>query len=426
MQKRAWWLLVLGVIFPGTAQLLGGNRKLGRFALRFSLINLSLIVFAVILLLVNKSWLVGIVTVPFITTVLGWYLWFFAALFALLMFDALRLSQLGRVQGRSRLILLLAFLLVGSLGTSSLVYAGNVSNSSASAIGSIFNQGGTTQAVNGRFNILVLGSDAGSDRFGVRPDSISVFSVSETTGRVAVIGIPRNFENVPFRDGSPLWKVYPSGWKCYQECMINAIYKDVTDNHSDLYPDAIKHGSTPGVEATKDAVEGVTGLKITSYVLIEMNAVSKLIDALGGVTINVKQRLPIGGQADDGSDAIGWIETGKQTLDGYHALWYARARHTTTDYDRMKRQKEVEEAVLQQMNPATIFSRFQEIASAGKSLVKTDIPNGMLPKYLELATKAKKFKMKVLDLVPNNGYFSGNPDYPRIRVEVAKLIAKNK
>lgn len=426
MQKRAWWLLVLGAIFPGTAQLLGGNRKLGRFALRFSLINLSLIVFALILLAVNKNWLVGIVTVPFITTVLGWYLWFFAALFALLMFDALRLSQLGRVQGRSRLVLLLAFLLVGSLGTGSLVYAGNLSNSSASAIGSIFNQGGTTAPVNGRFNILVLGSDAGSDRFGIRPDSISIFSVSEATGRVAVIGIPRNFENVPFRDGSPLWKVYPSGWKCFQECMINAIYKDVTDNHADLYPDAIKHGSTPGVEATKDAVEGVTGLKITSYVLIEMNAVSKLIDALGGVTINVKQRLPIGGQADDGSDAIGWIETGEQNLDGYHALWYARSRHTTTDYDRMKRQKEVEAAVLQQMNPATIFSRFQEIASAGKSLVKTDIPNGMLPTYLELATKAKKFKMKVLDLVPNNGYFSGNPDYPRIRAEVAKLIAKNK
>ena len=426
MRKRAWWLLALSVIFPGTAQLVGGNRKLGSFALRFSLANLAILLLAGLLFLVNKSWLVGLLTVPFITTLLGWYLWFFGALFALLMFDALRLAQLGRVDGRPRLVLLLSFLLVGVLGTSSIVYAGNISTSSASAIGSIFNQGGSTQPVDGRYNILVLGSDAGRDRFGIRPDSISVFSVSADTGRVAVIGIPRGLEHVPFSADSPLWKVYPNGWDCLNECLINAIYKNVTDKHADLYPDAEKHGSTAGVEATKDAVEGVTGLKITSYVMIEMHAVSKLIDALGGVTIDVKQRLPIGGQADDGSDAKAWIEPGVQSMNGYTALWYARSRHTTSDFDRMRRQKEVEQAVLKQMNPATIFTRFQEIASASTSLVKTDIPKDMLGTYLDLANKVKKHGMKVLDLVPENGYHPGNPNYSKIKADVAKIIAKNK
>jgi LCP family protein required for cell wall assembly len=426
MRKRAWWLLALSALFPGTAQLVGGNRKLGSFALRFTLANVALLLLAGLLFLINKSWLVGIATIPFITTVLGWYLWFFGALFALLIFDALRLAQLGRVDGRPRLMLLLSFLLVGFLGTGSIVYAGNVSTSSASAIGSIFNQGGSTQPVDGRYNILVLGSDAGRDRFGIRPDSISVFSVSAETGRVAVIGIPRGLEHVPFSADSPLWKVYPNGWDCLNECLINALYKNVTDKHSDLYPDAEKHGSTAGVEATKDAVEGVTGLKITSYVMIEMHAVSKLIDALGGVTIDVKQRLPIGGQADDGSDAKAWIEPGQQTMNGYTALWYARSRHTTSDFDRMRRQKEVEQAVLKQMNPATIFTRFQEIASASTSLVKTDIPKDMLGTYLDLANKVKKHGMKVLDLVPENGYHPGNPNYSKIKADVAKIIAKNK
>jgi len=426
MQTRAWWLLALGTIFPGTAQIIGGNRKLGRFALRFTLVNVGLIVLALVIFLINKNWLVGLATVPFITTVLGWYLWFFGGLFALLTLDALRLSQLGRVQGRSRLILLLSFLLVGTLGTGSIVYAGTVSTTSATAIGSIFNQGGSTQPVDGRYNILVLGSDAGRDRFGIRPDSISVFSISAATGRVAVIGIPRGLEHVPFSADSPLWKVYPSGWDCLNECLINALYKNVTDKHADLYPDAEKHGSTAGVEATKDAVEGVTGLKITSYVMIEMHAVTKLIDALGGVTIDVKQRLPIGGQADDGSDAKAWIEVGKQKMNGYTALWYARSRHNTSDFDRMKRQKVVEAAVLQQMSPATIFSRFQQIAAAGQSLVKTDIPKDMLPTYLDLANKVKKRGMKVLDLVPANGYHPGRPDYPKIKADVAKIIAQNK
>lgn len=426
MRKRAWWLLILGTIFPGTAQILGGNRTLGRFALRFSLINLGLIVLAAILFFINKNWLIGLGTIPFITTIFGWYLWFFAALFALLILDALRLSQLGRVNGRSRLVLLFSFLIVGTLGTGSLAYVGNVSNSTASAVGTIFKQAGSTKPIDGRYNILVLGSDAGSDRFGIRPDSISVFSVSEKTGRVAVIGIPRNLEKVPFREGSPLWKVYPNGWNCYRDCLINAIYKNVTDKHSDLYPDAEKQGSTPGVEATKDAVEGVTGLKITSFVMIEMHAVSKLIDALGGVTIDVQQRLPIGGQADDGSDAKDWIEPGKQTMNGYTALWYARSRHTTTDFDRMKRQKEVQAAILKQVNPATVFSRFEKIADAGKSLVTTDIPKDMLPTYLELANKVKKRGMKVLDIVPANGFHPGNPNYSAIKTAVSKIISQNK
>ena len=427
MRKRAWWLLVMATIFPGTAQLLGGNRRLGSFALRFSLANLALLLLAAAIFFINKNWLVGIATVPFITTVIGWYLWFFAALFALLMIDALRLSQLGRVEGRARWYLLGAFLTVGALGTSSIVYAGNVSVSSASAIGSIFNQGGSTQPVNGRFNILVLGSDAGSDRFGIRPDSISVFSVSAETGRVAVIGIPRGLEKVPFRDGSPLWSVYPNGWNCLNECLINALYKNVTDNHSELYPEAEKHGSTAGVEATKDAVEGVTGLKITSYVMVEMNAVTKLVDALGGVRIDVKQRLPIGGQRDDASDAKGWIEVGdNQLMNGYTALWYARSRHTTSDFDRMRRQKEVQAAILKQVSPAVIFTRFQEVAAVGKSLVTTDIPKDMLTKYLELANKAQKRGLKVLDLVPEKGYHPGNPDYAAIRTAVAKIVDQNK
>jgi LCP family protein required for cell wall assembly len=427
MRKRAWWLLVLGTIAPGTAQLLGGNRRLGSFVLRFSLVNLISIALALAIFFINKNWLVGLATVPFITTVLGWYLWLFAALFALVVFDALRLSQLGRIDGRSRWYLLGAFLVVGTLGTSSIVYAGNVSVSSASAIGSIFNQGGSTQPVNGRFNILVLGSDAGSDRFGIRPDSISVFSVSAETGRVAVIGIPRGLEKVPFRDGSPLWSVYPNGWTCLNECLLNALYKNVTDNHADLYPDAEKLGSTAGVEATKDAVEGVTGLKITGYVMVQMNAVTKLVDALGGVTIDVKQRLPIGGQRDDASDAKGWIEAGEnQLMDGYTALWYARSRHTTSDFDRMRRQKEVQAAILKQVSPAVIFTRFQELASAGKTLVTTDIPKDMLPKYLELANKAQKRGLKVLDLVPEKGYHPGNPDYAAIRTAVAKIVSENK
>lgn len=113
-------------------------------------------------------------------------------------------------------------------------------------------------------------------------------------------------------------------------------------------------------------------------------------------------------------------------MDGYTALWYARSRHTTSDFDRMRRQKEVQSAILKQVSPSVIFTRFQEVASAGKSLVTTDIPKDMLPTYLELANKVKKRGLKVLDLVPANDFHPGNPDYPAIRTAIAEIIAKNK
>jgi LCP family protein required for cell wall assembly len=251
-----------------------------------------------------------------------------------------------------------------------------------------------------------------------------VVSIDAATGHAVNIGIPRNLQHVGFSAGSPMNKIYPNGWNCGLECLINAIYKDVEDNHADAYPDAKKHGSTPGTEATRDAVEYVTGLQIQSYVLVDMSSFSKLIDALGGIDINVQQRLPIGGQKDDLSDVKGWIEAGQQHMDGYTALWYARSRHSTNDYDRMRRQHEVEQQVLKQFDPGTVLTRFQAIAAAGKQMVRTDIPSAMLSQYVDLASKARSQGIKELSLVPPNIDVI-HPNFPAIHEMVKKSFVIN-
>jgi LCP family protein required for cell wall assembly len=332
----------------------------------------------------------------------------------------MRLNFLVR---RDRLMAFIGLVLATVVGTSAISWAGNTAGVSAGLLGNIFSQSGFTAPEAGRYNILLLGGDSGKDRFGLRPDSIGVLSIDAASGKAVMISVPRNMQRVSFVDGSPMLKVYPHGWNCGLNCLVNAIYKDVTDNHADLYPDATKHGSTPGVEATRDAIEWVTGLKIQSYVLIDMSAFSSLIDSLGGITINVKQRLPIGGQLDDGSDAYGWIEPGVQKLDGYHALWYARSRHTTTDYDRMARQREVENAILTQMDPMTVLTHFQAIAKAGGKLLKTDIPSGMLGTYVDLAMKAKKYGIAALPLTPPL-VNEVSPDFKMIRQKVQQAVAK--
>jgi polyisoprenyl-teichoic acid--peptidoglycan teichoic acid transferase len=400
MHRRAWWLLLLTVLVPGSAQLVAGNRRLARIGITATISFWAFFLLLLGLGLINKGWAIWLVTLPVLIWILSAALILYAVLFAVLTLDTLRLMRLGRLYSRERWITLGAVVLAGVMGTSAISYAGNVAGVQANFIGSIFNQGGFTSPVDGRYNIMLLGADAGADRFGIRPDSISVISIDAATGAAVNIGIPRNLQHVGFSKGSPMNEIYPNGWNCGLECLINAIYKDVEDNHSDAYPNAVAHGSTPGTEATRDAVEYVTGLEIQSYVLVDMASFQELIDALGGIDINVQQRLPIGGQLDDLSDVKGWIEAGQQHMDGYTALWYARSRHSTSDYDRMRRQHEVEQAVLSQVDPATILTRFQAIASAGKKMVRTDIPSAMLSQYVDLAGKARAVGIKELSLVP--------------------------
>jgi LCP family protein required for cell wall assembly len=426
LRKRGWWLLVFTIVFPGLAQLVGGSRRLGSFAIRVTFFVYSFIAALALLGLINKSWAVWFVTLPFVGTFISWVLIAFSVFFFFLAADALRLSRVASMYNRDRWIALSAFVLVAVLGISSISWAGRLVGTGTGAIGSIFNQSGFTAPVDGRYNVMLLGSDAAHDRFGVRPDSISVVSIDASTGTAVTIQIPRNLQKVPFRAGSPLWSVYPNGWSCGVNCLINAIYKDTMDNHRSLYPEAVKHGSTPGVEATRDAVEGVTGLTIQSYVLIDMAGFSRLIDALGGIDIVIKQNLPVGGQKDDGSDAKYWLHASPnpQHLDGKNALWYGRSRHATSDYDRMARQHEIENAILKQMNPATVLSHFEEIASVSKSLIMTDVPSGMLSTYLDLAQKARKQGIKTLALVPKNGFEPDVPNYDKIHAAVTQFIAK--
>ena len=175
----------------------------------------------------------------------------------------------------------------------------------------------------------------------------------------------------------------------------------------------------------RDAVASVLGHELQYYVLVDMAAFENLIDALGGIDIDVQERLPIeGGLNADGSlfGVEGWIEAGPQHMDGYTALWYARSRHSTDDYDRMRRQREVQAAILEQIEPANVLLRFNELAAAGTALVTTDIPSAMLAHFAELALDAREFELVAHDFVPPE-VETWQPDFDAIRAVVDELTA---
>jgi LCP family protein required for cell wall assembly len=419
MTTRAWWLVVLNFLLPGSVQLLAGSRRLGRFGVVMTFIMWLLAAAAVAVFFLNRSFIVSLATNVWTLLAAEVVLVVYAVLWLVLTLDTLRLVRLVKTGPAARpFIAVLAIVgLVASAGTAA--YGANVAEIARSTISSVFDSGEYEEPVDGRYNILLLGGDAGPDRMGLRPDSISVASVDAETGDTTIIGIPRNLEFVQFSADSPLYGPFPNGYDCGDECLISYLYT-YGQEHPELYPDAEEQGSQPGIEAMRDAVSGVVGLELQYYVLIDMQGFDDLINALGGVVIDVKERQPIGGDEDAYGQPInveGWVEVGEQRLSGWTALWYARARHGTNDYDRMMRQREVQEAILRQFEPTNVLTKFREVADAGKQVVTTDIPSVMLGLFVDLADKARDLPVTRLELTPPE-FSPIAPDYEKIQQAV--------
>ena len=404
MTRRAWWLVVLNFVIPGSVQVLAGSRKLGRIGLAATLTMWLIGILALLAWFLWRTAALTIVTNSWVLAGAQLVLAVYAVLWLILTIDTLRLVRLVRAAPGTRFWIAAStvVLLVVSVGTATAgaYYAGITRGT----LQSIFGGGGASvPPSDGRYNILLLGADAGPDREGLRPDSISVVSVDAETGRITMIGLPRDMRNVPFSEGSPMANLYPDGYRqCdVSSCKLNSVYTEADLRHRDLYPDAASVGSSAGVEATKEAAEGILDLEIQYYALIDMQGFSSLIDALGGVEITVKKRLPIGGDENlQGVDE--WIEPGTRKLNGYYAQWYARSRHNTSDYDRMERQRELQAAILDQFTPGNVLSKFQAIAAAGTNVMRTDIPQDMLGYFGNLAMKSKEHPTSSVELTPAN------------------------
>ncbi|WP_413633448.1 LCP family protein [Microbacterium sp. OR16] len=440
MSRRGWWLVALNVLVPGSAQVLAGNRRLGRFGLGATLLGWFLLIVGAGMGLFAQDALVWFVTGPlswFLLTLVQVLLIGYAILWVVLTIDTLRLVRLVRVPVISRWTMAVASVLVLALAASSAIYGSTVAASSRGAIGNIFGQSGPSlPPSDGYYNILLLGADSGDGRDSMRFDSISVVSVNASTGAVTITGIPRDMREFPFADDSPMrdpelvgydYRNYfeghddrQCGWGAGINQLTNAVEECRKDRGDSIYPDAAARDSTPAIEATKDAAEGILGIEIPYYVFVDMHAFAALIDALGGVDVTVVERLPEGGgPAYPGQPAAewatGWIEPGPQHMDGDTAQWYARSRYTTSDFDRMRRQRELQVAILQQFTPQTVLMRFNEIAAAGTELVQTDLPTSKLPEFFDLVKKAKDQPVAQIELTPDNGIEEAEPDYTLIR-----------
>ncbi len=272
-----------------------------------------------------------------------------------------------------------------------------------------------------RVNVLLLGGDGGAGREGVRTDSVIVASIETATGATTLFSLPRNLEDLPFPEGTQLAELFPNGFDVgsESESLLNAVYR----NGPALYPDALGAPSdNPGADWLKLGVGAALGLSIDYYVLVNLDGFSQLVDALGGITVNVNYYVPIGGEPSIGTLPDDYIAPGPdQEMGGPRALAYARGRFGLSDYQRMDRQRCVLDAIVAAADPVTLLTRYQQLAATTSDIVSTDIPQAVLGEFVDLAFLVKDAGIRSVvfdDTVISPAY----PDYDQIRLLVQQAL----
>ncbi|NYG60313.1 LCP family protein required for cell wall assembly [Nocardioides daedukensis] len=402
------------LVVPGSAQLVAGNRNVGRIAIRVWGAVIALLVVLGLISYASTSFVLWFGTNTTLLNLVRFAMMLIAVGWAALFMDAWRIGQPLTLVKNQRLAMVglngvLCFSVAGSI-----LFAAHLVTVQREFIGTMFSASEVSDSTHGRYNVLLMGGDSGAGRFGLRPDSLTVASIDQETGRTVLVGLPRNLQNFKFAKGSVMDEQFPDGFDC-DECYINGVSTWAQDN-TELFADP----KTAGTDATISAVEGVTGLKINYWAMVNLEGFRNLIDAVGGVTLNVRHRIPIGGFS---TPVTRYIEPGVKKLNGYHALWFARSRTGSDDYARMARQKCVMNALATQISPKTVLANFEKITKASSAMVDTNLPASELDTFIGLALKAKSRRIGTVSIVPP-AINTAHPDLDKIRTMVDKAIDK--
>src|ERR671911_2445079 len=186
-----------------------------------------------------------------------------------------------------------------------------------------------------------------------RTDTIILAAVQHGTGRAAAFGVPRNLTQVPLgRSKRP------------SKEPLNALY-------------GLSGGGRKGASTLKQAVSNLLGVRVDYYALVNLRGFADLVDALGGVEIEVKERLvdevtrPAWGEPKPRID----VHPGRTyRFYGREGLAYVRSGQDSSDYTRMARQRCFLSALAEQVDPVRVLRHFGSLAKTIESNVSTDIP----------------------------------------------------
>ncbi|HUR74975.1 MAG TPA: LCP family protein [Sporichthya sp.] len=412
--RRALALLCMTLVLPGSAQLWRGNKVVGRAALR--VVGILLLGAVVVVGYEGKNGLLGLGLEEWALIALETGIVVLALCWLALFVDAWRLGHAPTLARPHRLTASVLSLALMVLVATPAAFSANLIQEHRNFLKAITAPGGPKELYNGRLNILLLGGDGGDDRKGIRTDSITLASIDVSNGRTVLFSLPRNLQYAPFPPGTPMAAQYPNGFPDF----AFGIY-----TYGSEHPEFFKGAKDPGALAMMQMVAQTLGVPVHYYALVNLEGFESVVNALGGVTIRVEQRLPIGGGTSMSGVALpirGYIEPGLQKLSGYKALWYARSRSSTDDYDRITRQKCVMGAILRAANPAKILFNYSKLTKASRQVLTTDLSIEDLQRLIKVVDKAKSEKIQSVQFIPP-AIDPTQPDVNYIRAQVQKALA---
>ncbi len=284
-----------------------------------------------------------------------------------------------------------------------------------SSLPGVDNGQGEAATIEDRMNFLVMGLDRRVDEpkdTPSRTDTMFVVTVDPNSKTAGVFSIPRD-----------LLVEIPDGQGGYFKDRINVAYEYGPLKN---YP-----GGGPGLaEAT---IDHNFGIKIDHYVVLDFAGFMKLVDAVGGIDVDVKEEVwdPSYCNTTDCSDfeAV-YFEPGPQHMDGARALQYVRIRHGSDDLQRIQRQQDVIRATVDAALNASLLipNRAVSIYNKFRDAVDTDVSAFKVPGLALLAQEIPQESITTISLAPavEEGYYGDAavlfPLWDRIEALKAQLF----
>ena len=246
-----------------------------------------------------------------------------------------------------------------------------------------------TDRLNLKKNIVVMGVDERSDDVG-RSDTLFVVMFDSSNKSASLLSVPRDTRV----------RIDGHGWDKI--------------NHAYAYG---------GRELTQKTVEELLGIKINNYVMVDFKGFTGLVDAIGGIDIDVEKDMYY---HDTWDGFTVDLKKGRQHLDGKTAIQYVRFRDEEGDIGRIRRQQHFLMAVYDKITSADMLLHIPGLAKQLTSMVKTDMPLGDmidLGRALHSMVKEKGLSMAMVPGTPKyiDGISYWLPDITDLRELMVKM-----
>ncbi|MBE6104915.1 LCP family protein [Anaerovibrio lipolyticus] len=181
-----------------------------------------------------------------------------------------------------------------------------------------------------------------------------------------------------------------------------------------------------GHALTQDTVEDLIGVHMEHHILINIKSFKKIIDAIGGVDINVEKRMYYEDVWDDDGGLLIDLQPGLQHMDGDTAITYVRYRDEEGDIGRIRRQQKFMQAVMDKITSPSIIPRIPSIIKEVVGSVQTDLSVKQLIEFATSLKDAQKSGLQAEMLPGKPMYIDGVsywiPDLGRLRTTVANTL----